>query len=129
MMLRHELTIPAWFKRPGQIYVPTGIALPNVFRRKDQCRATRRVRRIAMTVCMDCQIGGDPHCTALTFNYDFQGDAIIHLRLDLKKLHNQTLLVCTIICNFFLAFSYFFIYIFFFSSGWFSVMYYCGRDF
>lgn len=47
-----------------------GIAPPNVW---------RRVSRIAMTVCMDWQIGGeDPHCTALTFNYDSLEDAITH---------------------------------------------------
>lgn len=111
-MLRHELAIPAWFKRPGQIYVRAGIALPNVFRRKDQCGATRRVRRIAMTLCMDWQIGGDPHCTALTFNYDFLGDAITHQRLDLQKLHDQTMPVCTVDWNFFLAFSQFFYFFF-----------------
>lgn len=62
--------IPAWFKRPGEIYVRMGIAPPNVW---------RRVSRIAMTVCMDWQIGGeDPHCTALTFNYDSLEDAITH---------------------------------------------------
>lgn len=105
-----------------------GIALLNVFRRKDRCAATRRVRRIAMTVCMDWQIGGDPHCTALTFNYDFLGDAITHLRPDLQKLHNQTMPVCTIICNFFLAFPHFFFF-FLFSSGWFSDIYYCGLHF
>lgn len=52
-------------------------------------RVTRQVRRIAMTVCMDSQIGGDPFCTALTFNYDFLGDAITHLRLDLLGLQNM----------------------------------------
>lgn len=71
---------------------------------KTNAGATRQVRRIAMNVCMDWRIGGDPHCTALTFNYDFLGDAITHLRLDLLKLHNQTMPVCTVVCNFFPAY-------------------------
>lgn len=58
-------------------------------------------------------MGGDPLCTALTFNYDFLGDAITHLRLDLQKLHNQTMPACTIICNFLLAVSQFFYFSFF----------------
>lgn len=84
-MLRHELTIPGRFRRPGQIYVPTGIALLNAFCCKDRCEATRQVRRIAMIVCMDWQTGRAPHCTALTFNYDFLGDAITRLRQDCKS--------------------------------------------
>lgn len=38
-----------------------------------------------MIVCMDWQTGRDPHCTALTFNYDFLGDAITHLRQDCES--------------------------------------------
>lgn len=79
-MPRHELTIPAQFKRPEQIYLWTGIALLNIFCPKDQCGPTRQVRRIVMKVCMDWRIGGDPHCTALTFYYDFLGDAITRQR-------------------------------------------------
>jgi len=78
--------------------------MPNVFHPEDGCGAARQVRRMAMTVCMDWQIVGDPHCTALTFNYDFLGDAITHLRPDVLKLHNQTVPICTSICNFCLFF-------------------------
>ena len=85
---------------------------------------TRQVRRIEMTVCMDLQIGGDPFCTALTFNYDFLGDAITHLRLDSLKLHNQTMSVCTSVCNFFLTFSLFVI-----PFGAFSVVHYSRPHF
>lgn len=53
-----------------------------------------------MTVCMDWQIEGDPHCTALTFNYDRLGDSITHLRLDLLEHYNQTVPICARFRNF-----------------------------
>ncbi|XP_061749794.1 glutamate receptor ionotropic, NMDA 3B [Nerophis ophidion] len=75
---RPEPTVPLGLKKAQQIYC--------------EVEGSRRVRRLAMSVRADDSARGKtPDCSASTFNYDFQGDAIPHRRRLGEKLSCQIL--------------------------------------